>query len=79
MVDENPDDASQTNVGLQAGADRGLGSRSTLLGAMRDAEIMRENAEKYKGYAGATRMLMSTATAEWVSAPTEMKFTPVSA
>jgi hypothetical protein len=31
------------------------------------------------GYAGITRKLISTATAEWVSAPTEMKSTPVSA
>ena len=30
-------------------------------------------------YAGPILMLMSTAGAEWVSAPTEMKFTPVSA
>src|SRR5579862_829997 len=31
------------------------------------------------GYAGITRKLISTAAAEWVSAPTEMKSTPVSA
>jgi hypothetical protein len=30
-------------------------------------------------YAGAILMLRSTAGAEWVNAPTEMKFTPVSA
>ena len=30
-------------------------------------------------YTGETRKLRSTATAEWVNAPTEMKSTPVSA
>lgn len=85
-------DVAEANIGWRMRALRGqvILYPYARFAAVRDAEIMREAEKKNKCkascgatastvYAGCTRMLISAAWVEWVSKPTEIKSTPVSA